>query len=96
MKWKKIKKIKAKDTKKRCDSSSKYSNGKSYYGSSLSNDINWDEYRQPGGRRKINGLYHLVTNDINKNKYQHNDAIENEPKFDSSSNLSSGTKDPYQ
>ena len=38
---------------------------------------------------------HVVTGNINTNKYQHNDAINNEPTFDTNSvNLSSGTKDP--
>ena len=35
----------------------------------------------------------MVTNNIN-NKYQRNDAIEYEPKFDSKFSLSSGTKYP--
>ena len=35
-----------------------------------------------------------MTDNIKKNKDQHNDAIENEPKFDSNLNLSSGTKYP--
>ena len=38
-------------------------------------------------------FYHMVTNNIN-NKYQRNDAIEYEPKFDSKFSLSSGTKYP--
>ena len=35
-----------------------------------------------------------MTDNINTNKYPRNDAIENEPKFDSSFNFSSGTEDP--
>ena len=34
-----------------------------------------------------------MNNNIRINKYQRNDAIENEPKFDNSFSLSSGTKD---
>ena len=34
-----------------------------------------------------------MTDNIHTSKYKLNDAIENEPKFDSSLNLSSGTKD---
>ena len=41
----------------------------------------------------MNKLDHVVTNNI-KNKYQCNDAIEYEPKYDNKSSLSSGTKDP--
>ena len=44
----------------------------------------------------INGLDHVVTDNIKTNKDQHNYAIENEPTFDNSFNLSSGTKYPYQ
>ena len=39
-------------------------------------------------------MYHVVTDNINTTKNQHNDSIENEPKFDNTFNLSSGTKDP--
>ena len=35
-----------------------------------------------------------MTDKIKKNKNQHNDAIEYEPKFDNKFSLSSGTKDP--
>ena len=36
---------------------------------------------------------HVVTENIKTNKYQHNDAVYNEPTFDTNSfNLSSGTK----
>ena len=37
---------------------------------------------------------HVVTDNIKINKYQRNDAIEDEPKFDNIFNLSSVTKDP--
>ena len=37
----------------------------------------------------------ILTDNINKNKYQHNDDIDNEPTFDNKIfNLSSGNKDP--
>ena len=39
-------------------------------------------------------LYHKVTNNIRKNKIQHNDAIENNLKFDNKFSLPIGTKDP--
>ena len=42
----------------------------------------------------INILDNVVTNNKNKNKNKRNDAIENEPRFDNTSNLSSGTRDP--
>ena len=35
-----------------------------------------------------------MTDSINTYQYQHNEAIENEPNFDSNFNLSSGTKEP--
>ena len=35
-----------------------------------------------------------MTDNINKNKNEHNDPIEYEPRFDSKFILSSGTKDP--
>ena len=37
---------------------------------------------------------HVVTDNIKTNKDQHNDAIENDQKFDNIFNLSSGTKYP--
>ena len=40
---------------------------------------------------------HILTENIKANKYQHNDAIENETTFDTNSfNLSSRTKHPLQ
>ena len=91
---KNIKKIKAKASKKFDDYSSDSSRNKSYYDSSLSSGSDWDEERQPARNREKNRLKHIVNNNIKKDKDQHNEAIENEPKFDSSFNLSSGTKDP--
>ena len=43
----------------------------------------------------MNKLDHTVTSKI-KDKYQCNDAIEYEPRFDNKISLSSGTKDPIQ
>ena len=37
---------------------------------------------------------HIVTDNINKNKNKRNYAIENDPKFDNTFNLSSRNKDP--
>ena len=45
-------------------------------------------------RKEINILDRIVNNNLRTNKDQHNDAVENEPKFDNSFNLSSGTRDP--
>ena len=43
----------------------------------------------------MNILDHVVTSNINISKYQLNDSIENEPKFDTNSfNSSSETRDP--
>ena len=39
-------------------------------------------------------LDHAVTGNIKKKNNQHNESIENEPKFDNKFSLSSGTKDP--
>ena len=54
-----------------------------------------DKIRQPTERKELNKLDPIVTNKI-ENKYQHNDAIEYEPKFDIKFILSSGTKDSYR
>ena len=68
---------------------------KDYSDSSISSDSNLDEDSQPAGSREINILDHVVTDNIKKNKYQHNDAIDNDLTFDNNSfNLYSGTKDP--
>ena len=89
---KNIKKIKAKASKKFDDYSSDSSRNKSYYDSSLSSGSDWDEERQPAERREINRSDHVVTNNIKTNSYQRYDAMENEPKFENSFNLSRGTK----
>ena len=89
---KNIKNIRAKTPKKRYDSSS----DESYPKSSLSIDSDWDKEKQTAGRRDIDGSDHVMNDNIKKNKDQRNDAIKNEPNFDSSFNLYSGTKYPYQ
>ena len=89
---KKIKRIRDKSSKKRYDSNS----DESYSDVFLSRNIDLDKYRHPGVRREINLLYHVVTDNIKTNKYQRNDAIENEPKFDSSFNFLAGLKTLYQ
>ena len=65
---KKIKNIKAYDSKKRCGSSSDSSRNGSDYDSSLSRNSNRDEECQPDERREINRLNHIVTNNIKTNK----------------------------
>ena len=93
---KKIKKIRA-ASKKRYNSIRKSSSDDSDSDSSLSRDSNWDTYRRPAGRKEMNKLDHVVTNNIKTNKNQLNDAIYNEPAFDTSGfNVSSGTRDPSQ
>ena len=54
-----------------------------------------DKYRRPSGRKEINKLDHLVTNNIKYYNYQYNYAIDNEmTPYNSSFNLSSGTINP--
>ena len=91
---KNINKIRDNSSKKRYDYSSNSSSEESYSESSLSRDMDCDKQSRPYGRKEINRLDHSVTDNIKTNKYQRNDANENDPKFDSSFNLSSGTKDP--
>ena len=85
----KIKKIKAKDSKKLIYSSS--DSLSSYLDSPLYSDSEWDEPIQPTEHKEINKLYHLVTDNIKKNKNQRNDAIKNEQKFDNKFSFSRGT-----
>ena len=91
---KKIKNIRAKDSKKRRYSSSDSSSSGLDYDSYVSSDSDQDEEREPNQIKDMNKLDHIVTYNINKNKNQHNDAIGNKIKFDSTVCLSSGTKDP--
>ena len=53
----------------------------SYSDSYLSSYSDWDKIRNSIERKSMNKLDHVVMNHIN-NKYQLNDAIEYEPKFD--------------
>ena len=79
-------------SKKRYDYNSNSSSDESYSEYSLSINNDCDEERQTSGCKEINRLDHAVTGNLKTNKYQRNDAIENEPKFGISFNLSSGTK----
>ena len=50
---------------------------------------------RPAGLKETNKLDCIVTNNLKKNKDKINEAINNEPTFDTNrSNLSSGTSDP--
>ena len=94
-KIKNIKKIRAKASKKSCDSNSDSSSVDLDADSSLASDSSWDIYRQPDGRKEMNKLYHVVTNNLKTTKYQLIEAINNKPTFDNNSfNLSSGTRNP--
>ena len=88
---KKIKKTRAKYSKKGSDSSSDYSDSNS----SLSRDSSWDTYTRPSGRKEMNILDHVVTDNLKNYKDQGNESINSEPTFDTSKfNLSSGTSNP--
>ena len=50
---------------------------------SLSGDSEWEEPWQPNEHKDINKLDQVVNDNIKKNKNQHNDAIEYDPRFDS-------------
>ena len=64
-------------------------------GSFLARNISWDKEIRDAGRKEINKLYHLVTNNIKDYNDQYNDAIDNEPTLDNISfNLCSDTRDP--
>ena len=91
----KIKKIRGGYSKKGCDSSSNYSSDDSDSDSSLASDSSWDKYRRNYGRKEMNKLDHVVTNNLKTTKDQLNEAINNEPTFDTNIfNLSSSTSDP--
>ena len=92
---KNIDKIRDKVSKKRRDDSSDSSRNESDSNSSLSRNSDWDEHRHPSGRKDINRLDHIVTDNINNNKDQLDDSIYNELTFDTNSfSLSRGTKYP--
>ena len=91
----KINNIKAVSSKNHRDDSSNSSSDDLDCDSSLSSYSDSDEYRRPSGRKEINRLNRVVTNNVNKNKDQHNDAIYNNPTFDINIfNSSISTKDP--
>ena len=85
------KKIHSKASKKYGSSSSNISS--SDCDSSLSCDSERDKRRRPAEQKDMYKLDHVVTNNINI-KYQCNDAIGYDLKFDNKFSLSSGTKDP--
>ena len=88
---KNINNIRAKASKKANVSSSDDSDSNS----SLARYSSRETYRQPAGLKEMNRLDHLVTENLNNYKYQSNESINSEPKFDTSIfNLSSGTSDP--
>ena len=92
---KKIKKIWGKYSKKVRDSSSNSSSDDLVSDSSLASDGSWDKYIWPTGHKEMNKLYHIVTNNLKTTKYQLNEAINNDPTFDTNIfNLSSGTSNP--
>ena len=62
---------------------------------SLASDSRRYKDRRPDGRKEINNLYHVVTDNLNNYNNQSNEAIDNESTYDNSSfRLSSGTSDP--
>ena len=75
----KLKNIKAKAYKNRIYSSGNSSSSDLDFYSSLSSDSDREEERHPTEHKEINKLYHVMTDNIKKNKNQPNDAIENEP-----------------
>ena len=77
---KKINNISAKASNKGNKSFSDDSDSNSLLGSNSS----WDTNRRPAGRKEINGLYHIVTDNLNNYKYQSNEAINSESTFDTS------------
>ena len=90
-----IRKIRAKASKKGCQYSNNYSSDKYDSDSLLARDSSWDTYGRPAGRKDMNTFDHVVTKNLKKNKYQSNEAIQNDPTFDNNSfNLYSGTRDP--
>ena len=90
-----IKKVWEKAYKNISHFSSDCSSGYPDHDSSLARNGSWDIYRRPDVRKEINKLYHVVNNNLNTNKGQSNEAINNEPTFDTTSfNLSRSTSDP--
>ena len=71
----------SKATKKHRGDSINYSGDKLDSNYSLSSDSNWNEHGRSSGRKEINRLDHVLTDNIKTNKDQHNDVIYNEPTF---------------
>ena len=82
---KNIKKIRAKASNNSCDSSSDSFSDDLDYDSSLASDGSWYTHRQPTVRKNINKLDHVVTDNLKTTKDQLNEAINNEPNFDTDS-----------
>ena len=72
---KNIKNIKSKASKKYHDDSSNSCSNKLDYNYSLSRNSYWDKHGWPAGHKEINSLDQIVTNNINTNKYQLNNAV---------------------
>ena len=90
---KNIKDINNKASNKRIYYSSNSSSSDSDSDSSFYIYIYWQELRQTTELKETNELDHVVTNIIRKNKNQHNDAFEYEPKFDIKITLSREAKE---
>ena len=69
---KKNKKIRAKASKKSCDSSSDSPSDYSDSDSSLASHSSWDTCRQPAWPKDMNKLYHVVKNNLKTTKDQLN------------------------
>ena len=83
-----IKKTRAKDSKKTSESSSDDVESDSL----LAIYSSWEIYIRPAGRKEMNRLDPVVTDNLNNYKDQSNEAINSDMTFDTNSfNLSSGT-----
>ena len=86
-----IKKIGGNDSKKGSDSSSDDSDSDSF----LARNSSWYTNRRPAGRKEMNRLDHVVTDNLKNYKYQSNEAISSETTFDTSNfSLYIGTNNP--
>ena len=74
---KKIKNIREEASKKTSDSFSDDSGSDSL----LSINSSWETYRRPAGRKAMNRLDHVVTDNFKNYKGQSNEAINSEPIF---------------
>ena len=91
-KLKKMKKIKAKASKKRSYSSSNSSRSYSDSDASHSSDSDLEKERRNTECKDINELDHIETDNIKKNINQHNEAIENDPNYESQMNTEERTQ----